>query len=113
MNNNCKNKVSYQPKVSYYRNIQTEHVPTVVKADTNKKNFLFKICSKIFTLKQNLNRHMQTLHQIDSKPPSATNCSLSDSIFLSIVILSEHLVETHQVELERDLVFNSVTGTLV
>lgn len=94
-----------------HKHIHTQHESISVEDNSNKKNYVCEICCKSFTLKQNLNRHMQVLHKIDTKLPPATYCPLCDSVFSTIVILSKHLVENHGVELkEADLVFDSLTG---
>lgn len=63
-----------------------------------------------FTLKQNLNKHKQTVHNIDSKLAPTKKCPLSDPAFSTAGTLDKHLVDYHEIELGVTVDFDSITG---
>lgn len=82
--------------------------------DEAKKNQQCYICDKLFSCKQNLNRHMKIQHMVESNKSPSVLCPLCEKTFNTILILDKHITESHNIQLKvEEKVFDSIQGMVL
>lgn len=96
-----------------FKHTQEQHLKVNNKNEELDKKFQCDQCDSSFGCKNNFNRHMEQIHQVESKKNPTVICPLcdGDQAFQTVLILEKHLTKQHNVELkEGDLEFDSLQG---
>lgn len=93
------------------KHIQMDHNKFGNKDLKYPKNEECHICGNKFTSKNNLNRHMENIHNVRCKKPPSILCPLCNIAVQTISILDKHLTVDHDVELKvENANFDSIEG---
>lgn len=106
----CKENFSDLKKL--FKHTQSEHKKSATnKSKTDEKEHQCEFCKKYHANVQNLNRHIEDVHNVEKKSPPTIQCPLCNQPWQKLAMLDKHLLESHGMSLrEGELYFDSSEG---